>query len=106
VAPAFLISTQRVETEADAEACVWRLRRMLGRFATAPGRAERAEARGDDRFYHPDAAEGWGLDSERLPRVNRLPCRPVLSLRPPDARVDKPRAAGAGHRAARHGLDA
>lgn len=45
-APAFLINTHRVESEADAEAYVSRLRGMLRRFATALERADRAEARG------------------------------------------------------------
>jgi uncharacterized protein (DUF885 family) len=45
-APAFLINTHRVESEADADAYVSRLRGMLRRFATALERADRAEARG------------------------------------------------------------
>lgn len=45
-APAFLINTHRVESEADAEAYVSRLRGILRRFATALERADRAEARG------------------------------------------------------------
>ncbi len=44
--PAFLINTHRVESEADAEAYVSRLRGILGQFATALERADRAEARG------------------------------------------------------------
>jgi len=45
-APAFLINTHRVDSEADAEAYVSRLRGMLRLFATALERADRAEARG------------------------------------------------------------
>ena len=45
-APAFLINTHRVESEADAEAYVSRLRGFLGLFAASLERADRAGARG------------------------------------------------------------
>ena len=44
--PAFLINTHRVESEADAEAYVSRLRGFLGLFAASLERADRAGARG------------------------------------------------------------
>jgi uncharacterized protein (DUF885 family) len=59
-APAFLINTHRVESEADAEAYVSRLRGMLGLFASALERANRAEARGimPPRWVFPQIVEG------------------------------------------------
>lgn len=44
--PAFLINVHRVETDADAEAFVSRLRGVLGYVATALERTDRAERRG------------------------------------------------------------
>lgn len=57
--PAFLINKHRVETESDAEAYVSRLRGVLGYFATALQRADRAERRGilPPRWVFPQIVE-------------------------------------------------
>ena len=59
-APAFLVNTHRVESEADAEAYVSRLRGMLGLFAAALERADRAESRGvmPPRWVFPQIVAG------------------------------------------------
>jgi len=59
-APAFLINTHRVDSEADAEAYVSRLRGFLGLFAASLERAARAEERGvmPPRWVFPQIVTG------------------------------------------------